>query len=228
MLEAGRGQGLSRQAAANGFDFTGGLSPEEAKQVKQAQSSLAAAAHLFKSAQDRLYAEPAGSPPLVSLQTRKDEAQHKLEAEQKSFAVLRDVLMAKYPQYRDLSGAATPTIAQLLSLASSHPDTLYVEIAPVDDKVTLVATLSKSHGVKFLELPIGEKELRSQAAAWRNAIGLRWERGQTARRSELRTNPEVSDLAPAVPQFAERSNGIPGKTEEEAGIHSVQGVDCSA
>ena len=40
MLEAGRGQGLSRQAAATGFDFPGGLSPAGAEQVKQVQSNL--------------------------------------------------------------------------------------------------------------------------------------------------------------------------------------------
>jgi CHAT domain-containing protein len=172
MLEAGRGLGLSRQAATNGIDFTSDLSPGDAQQLRAAGHDLAAADHLFNSARDKLYRAPAGSLKLEELQKQKQVAQARLEVEQKSFAELRDKLLAKYPQYRGLAGAAVPTTAQFKDLASRHSDTIYIEIAPVDNKSTLVATLSQAHGIKFKTLNIGEKELRLKAAAWRTAISL--------------------------------------------------------
>jgi CHAT domain-containing protein/tetratricopeptide (TPR) repeat protein len=172
MLEAGRGQGLSRQAAANGFDFTRALLPSEAAQIRQKGSDVSADDHLFRAAQDQLYNEPPGSTHLALLQNQKDLAQNKLEEDQKRLLELRDRLTAKYPQYRALAGAAVPTAAQFTVLAANHPNTIYLVFAPVDEKSTLVGTLSKLHGIKFQALPIGEKLLRRQVAEWRSSIGM--------------------------------------------------------
>ena len=168
LLEAGRAQGLARQIALNGSDYTAYFTVEEKTQLKQRTADLTASSSLLHAAEANLAAAPAEQR--AAFQKQKDDCQKKQADAERKYTSYRDYLFAHYPQFRDVSGERPPTVAELKSLARKNPDTLFLTYAILDEKQTLLFALTEKDGLKSYFLPVGEKELGKLVADWRGAI----------------------------------------------------------
>ncbi len=151
LVERGRGQGLARQAAVAHLDFSRLLSADDALALKAREDERNAARSLLRAAHS------------LAAQARADEAE-------RQYGLTRDLLFARYPQFKRLQAIQPPSADDLRALASHNPNTLFLEWSLVDDKRTLLFALSQKDGIQGWTLPTGEKRLTRLAESWRSAI----------------------------------------------------------
>lgn len=166
ILEQGRAQGLARQMQLNRVSYTEILSAADSNQFTAAEYEMTAA-----SIHHRLLTEQRvrDRKEQETLKKRIGEAAEHLNKARQHYALLLDRLLAAYPEFRLRRQVPHYTAGQFQAMAVRNSSTLYVELAPIDNKTTLALVLSKSV-VTAVKLEVGAAELRTQVEQWRTAI----------------------------------------------------------
>jgi CHAT domain-containing protein len=84
--------------------------------------------------------------------------------------ILREYLFGRYEDLRYNAILPPSTSDDLRTLARRNPDTLYLSWAYVDDRRSLLVTLSANRGARLFPLPVGETRLRTMVQRWRRAL----------------------------------------------------------
>jgi CHAT domain-containing protein/tetratricopeptide (TPR) repeat protein len=168
VLERGRGQGLARQAAQTRADSTQYLGTVDSQRLKAAQAEVNAAdAELRKTDGLEFLADSVGNSPATQLVRN---ARLRYDNAVRTLSELRAELSARNPDYRQLSGSAPPSAAELKAVAAKNPDTLYLQWAVGAESTSLVFVLSKTDGIQGFVIEGGERAVVKQVQEWRAAI----------------------------------------------------------
>lgn len=168
MLERGRAQGLARQlSSADAFDRL--LSVTDREQMQRLQNSLGRTATELR--------DISHQPTPINPEKKKGYEQAKSRATTAysnaliAFTHFREQIYSKpgYTELRHLSGIHPPQQTELLELSRSHPNTLYLEYAQVDEKAFLRAILQDGY-VRFERISCPVKTLTQQIQNWRTEI----------------------------------------------------------
>jgi tetratricopeptide (TPR) repeat protein len=166
MADHARGWALSRQVAFNTTNLSRILNSRDAASLKVATEKVVGANAALRVSQERF-----DKAPMVQgkeLEKQREQRKKDVDDAEREYALMRDGLFARYPQFKLIASDPPRSAARLLQLGRRNPGTLFLEYKQVDDELMVFAVDAK--GLKTLVLPVKPKELQDAVQAFTTAI----------------------------------------------------------